>query len=61
MEAGRGDGLHPIGGPHGLKVMGFENHAQQAPAIEVVIDDKNFGFHEGLPLTRALASLARHG
>jgi len=46
VEPGRGDGLHPIGGPDGMKVMGLEDRAQQAPAIDVVIDDKNLGFHE---------------
>jgi hypothetical protein len=30
-----------------MKVMGFEDRAQQAPAIDVVIDDKNLGVHEG--------------
>ena len=61
VEAGGGDGLHPIGGPHGIKVMGSENRVQQAPAIDVVIDDKNLGFHEGPPVNRALSRLARHG
>jgi len=39
MEAGRSDDLHSIGGPHGIKVMSSENRAQQAPAIEIVLDD----------------------
>jgi hypothetical protein len=35
MEPGRGDALHLIGGPRGMKVMGLQDRAQQAPAIRV--------------------------
>jgi isoleucyl-tRNA synthetase len=35
--------------------MGLEDRAQQAPAIDIVIDDKNFGFHEGPPFKSGFA------
>jgi hypothetical protein len=38
-----------------MKVMGLEDRAQQAPAIDVVIDDKNLGFHEEFPFKSSVA------
>src|SRR5262249_36488289 len=55
MEASCCDGLHAIGSPHGMKVIEFEDCAQQAPAIEVVIDNQNFCFHEGHPCKSSIA------
>jgi hypothetical protein len=51
VESGSGHGLHPIGSPHGIEVMGLEDRAQQVPAIDRIIDDENFWFHEEPPFS----------
>jgi hypothetical protein len=50
VESGSSHGLHPIGSPYWKHVMGFDDGAQQIPAIHGIIDDKNFWSHEKPPL-----------
>jgi hypothetical protein len=57
VKSGSGHGLHPIGSPHGIEVMGFDDRAQQVPAIDGIIDDKNLWSHNEPPLLSDLSSL----
>jgi hypothetical protein len=50
LESGSSHGLHPIGSPHGIQIMGFDDRAQQIPAIEGILDDKNLWSHEEAPI-----------